>query len=76
MIYDLQVHLGQTSVKTTEIYLAYLEEARHAKPGSAQNPAHLGVFSGELLTDSPNKVLISDGYRGVPEGRLTANISI
>ncbi|SRR5579883_340271 len=41
-IYDLQQHLGHTTVRTTEIYLAYLtpEEARAAKQGSAQIPAH------------------------------------
>ena len=41
-IYDLSQHLGHTSVKTTEIYLAYLtaEEKVAAMKGSAQNPAH------------------------------------
>src|SRR5262249_26765303 len=36
-IYDLQQHLGHTSVKTTEVYLAYLSpgEQRAAKFGSA-----------------------------------------
>lgn len=36
-IYDLQQHLGHTSVKTTEIYLEHLtvEEKAHAKGGSA-----------------------------------------
>lgn len=36
-IYDLQIHLGHTSVKTTEIYLAFLtpEEARRAKAARA-----------------------------------------
>lgn len=40
-IYTLQGQLGHSSVKTTEIYLAYLtpEEARRAKFGSAQIPA-------------------------------------
>lgn len=35
-IYDLQQHLGHTSVQTTEIYLKYLtpEEERHAKAAS------------------------------------------
>lgn len=37
-IYDLQKHLGHTSVKTTEMYLTYLtaDEARVAKYGVAQ----------------------------------------
>lgn len=42
-IYDLQQHLGHRSIKTTEIYLAYLTpaEAAAAKRGTAQNPAQL-----------------------------------
>jgi integrase/recombinase XerD len=48
-IHDLQMHLGHSSVKTTEMYLKYLtpEEARAAKSLSAQNPAQLQRFSGE-----------------------------
>lgn len=40
-IYTLSQHLGHTSVKTTEIYLAFLtpEQARAAKHGLAQNTA-------------------------------------
>ena len=40
-IYDLSQHLGHTSVKTTEIYLAFLTpaEAQRAKAGMAQNQA-------------------------------------
>lgn len=47
-IYDLQGHLGHTSVKTTEMYLAYLttEEAARAKAApTAQNPAQRERFS-------------------------------
>jgi integrase/recombinase XerD len=42
-IYDLQQILGHSSIKTTELYLAFLipEQQRHAKYGSAQNPAQL-----------------------------------
>ena len=41
-IYDLQRELGHTSVKTTEIYLAYLtpEQASAAMSGVAQKGAH------------------------------------
>jgi integrase/recombinase XerD len=40
-IYDLQQHLGHSSVKTTEIYLAFLtpDEARRAKEGAAERHA-------------------------------------
>ena len=40
-IYDLQQHLRHSSVKTTEIYLAYLtpDEARRAKEGRAERAA-------------------------------------
>jgi integrase/recombinase XerD len=40
-IYDLQQHLGHSSVKTTEIYLAFLtpDEARRAKQGAAERQA-------------------------------------
>lgn len=46
-LYDLQQHLGHSSVKVTEIYTAYLtpEEARDAKYGSAQNSAHMQRFA-------------------------------
>jgi integrase len=39
-IYDLQQHLGHSSVKVTERYLDYLtpEEARNAKHGGGTNP--------------------------------------
>lgn len=42
-IYDLKEHLGHRSIKTTEMYLAYLtaEEARVVKLTPAQNPAHV-----------------------------------
>jgi integrase/recombinase XerD len=42
-IYDLQQHLGHSSVKTTEIYLAFLtpEEQRQAKQGAAERHARL-----------------------------------
>ena len=42
-IYTLSMHLGHTSVKTTEIYLKFLtpEQARKAKHGSAQRTAQL-----------------------------------
>jgi integrase/recombinase XerD len=45
-IYDLQLHLGHSSIKTTELYLQYLtpEEARAAKGAPAQNPARLQRF--------------------------------
>jgi integrase/recombinase XerD len=45
-IYDLQQHLGHTSVKTTEIYLKYLtpEESLSAMRGSAQNRAQMHRF--------------------------------
>ncbi len=41
-IYDLQQHLGHSSVAVTEIYLAFLtaEEQAEARKGSAQVPAH------------------------------------
>jgi integrase/recombinase XerD len=40
-LYDLSKHLGHTSVKTTEIYLAFLtpDEAQGAKNASAQKTA-------------------------------------
>jgi integrase/recombinase XerD len=43
-IYDLQQHLGHTSVKTTEIYLAYLtpDEARLVKAGSGARGVAIG----------------------------------
>jgi integrase/recombinase XerD len=46
-IYDLQKHLGHSSVKTTEIYLAYLtpDEERAAKSGTAQSTAHVQRLS-------------------------------
>lgn len=42
-IYDLQQRLGHSSIKTTELYLAYLtpDEQEQVKHGSAQNPAHV-----------------------------------
>lgn len=42
-IYDLQKVLGHTSIKTTEVYLAYLtpDEARAAETGVAQKVAHV-----------------------------------
>ncbi len=42
-IYDLQQHLGHSSIKTTEIYLAYLTpaEAAAAKQGVARDGAQL-----------------------------------
>lgn len=45
-IYDLQHRLGHTSVKTTEIYLAFLtpEEVRLAKQGEAQKVAQVERF--------------------------------
>lgn len=47
-IYDLQKHLGHASVKTTELYLAYLtpEEARRAKDAPAQKAAQVKRFGG------------------------------
>lgn len=41
-IYDLQRNLGHTSIKTTEVYLAYLtpEQAKAAMIGVAQKAAH------------------------------------
>ena len=41
-IYDLQQHLGHSSVQVTELYLAFLtaEEQAAARKGSAQKPAH------------------------------------
>lgn len=52
-IYDLQLHLGHSSVKTTEIYLKYLtpEEARAAKGTPAQNPARLQRFGTDESVD-------------------------
>lgn len=46
-IYDLSKHLGHTSIKTTEIYLAFLtpEEADRAKAGSAQKTAQSRRFT-------------------------------
>jgi integrase/recombinase XerD len=43
------MHLGHSSVKTTEMYLKYLtpDEARSAKSASAQNPAHLQRFGAD-----------------------------
>ena len=48
-IHDLHMHLGHSSVKTTEMYLKYLtpDEARSAKSASAQNPAHLQRFGAD-----------------------------
>lgn len=48
-LYDLQMHLGHSSVRVTEIYLAYLtpEEARAAKHGTAQNLAPMQRFAEE-----------------------------
>lgn len=45
-IYDLQMHLGHESIKTTELYLKYLtpEEARAAKGSSAHGTAHRQRF--------------------------------
>lgn len=42
-LYDLQQHLGHSSVKVTEMYLRYLtpEEKRIALQGRAQNAAHM-----------------------------------
>ena len=47
-IYDLQQHLGHTSVKTTELYLAFLtpEEKRAVMYESAQTTAHVQRFEG------------------------------
>ena len=52
-IYDLQLRLGHTSVKTTEIYLAYLtgDEQRMVKYG----PSTGGPKSGTNQTVSPNR---------------------
>lgn len=46
-LYALSKHLGHTSVKTTEIYLAFLtpDEAQHAKDASAQKTAQPRRFS-------------------------------
>lgn len=46
-IYTLSQHLGHSSVKTTEIYLAFLspDEAEEARRGSAQNTAHRKRFA-------------------------------
>lgn len=45
-IYDLQLYLGHSSVKVTEMYLAYLtpEEQARAKAAPAQNREHLQRF--------------------------------
>src|SRR5215207_2544613 len=42
-LYDLQHQLGHSSVKVTELYLAYLtpEEVVRDKDAPAQNPAHV-----------------------------------
>ncbi len=47
-IYDLQQHLGHASIKTTEIYLAYLtpEEARTAKQGTKRRTVVGGSAQG------------------------------
>ena len=47
-IYALSKHLGHTSVKTTEIYLAFLtpDEAESIKATQAQNPAQTRRFGG------------------------------
>jgi hypothetical protein len=52
-IYDLQLRLGHTSVKTTEIYLAYLtgDEQRIVKYG----PSTEGTKSGTNQTVVPNR---------------------
>jgi integrase/recombinase XerD len=52
-IYDLQLRLGHTSVKTTEIYLAYLtgDEQRIVKYG----PSTEGTKSGTNQTVLPNR---------------------
>ncbi|MCJ2127685.1 tyrosine-type recombinase/integrase [Methylobacterium sp. E-045] len=46
-IYTLQQELGHTSLKVTEIYLAFLtaEEAQAAKDSTAQNPAQVYRFA-------------------------------
>jgi integrase/recombinase XerD len=46
-IYTLSKHLGHTSVKTTEIYLAFLtpEESDRAKRAAAQNTAQPRRFA-------------------------------
>jgi integrase/recombinase XerD len=46
-IYTLSKHLGHTSVKTTEIYLAFLtpDEAERAKSGTAQKTAQSRRFA-------------------------------
>jgi len=48
-IYDLQLYLGHSSVKTTEIYLAYLtpEEQARAKSAPAQNREHVQRFGND-----------------------------
>jgi integrase/recombinase XerD len=48
-LYDLQQHLGHTSIKTTEIYLEFLapEEAASAKSSTTQNTAQLRRFTGD-----------------------------
>lgn len=53
-LYDLQQHLGHTSVKTTEIYLHYLtaEEKRAAMYATAQNPAQVQRFDDAKEADN------------------------
>lgn len=48
-VYDLQQYLGHSSVKVTELYLAYLtpEEAHRAKYGTAQKAEHVQRFGNE-----------------------------
>jgi integrase/recombinase XerD len=43
-LYDLQKRLGHTSIKTTEVYLAFLtpEEERRAKEGTGTNSGTAG----------------------------------
>lgn len=45
-LYDLQQHLGHASVKTTELYLAYLtpDEVRSAKAGGTQRDSQVQRF--------------------------------
>jgi integrase/recombinase XerD len=48
-LYDLQKRLGHTSIKTTEVYLAFLtpDEERAAKDGTGTNPGTAGYAAGE-----------------------------